>query len=183
MANNQYINRVDFGNDTLIDISDTTAEAGDVIEGQTFYTRSGAPATGTLTDATTSTHGLMSASDKSKLDEFSAASNYMTQCVIPFGYMESTSTSTAYVATVPNLTSLTDGAAVYITNKIVDSSDIFTLNVNNLGAKEVCWSDKATTRVSLGFKKNQTYLFIYNSSRITGGSWDLYKGYDSNDDY
>ena len=68
MANNQYVNRVDYGNDTLIDISDTTAEAGDVLEGQTFYTRSGAPATGTLGDATTSTHGLMSAADKTKLD-------------------------------------------------------------------------------------------------------------------
>jgi len=68
MANNQYVNRVDYGNDTLIDISDTTAEEEDVLVGQTFYTRSGAPATGTLGDATTSTHGLMSATDKIKLD-------------------------------------------------------------------------------------------------------------------
>lgn len=68
MADNEYVNRVDFGSETLIDISDTTAEAGDVVEGQTFYTRSGAPATGTLGDATQSAHGLMSASDKTKLD-------------------------------------------------------------------------------------------------------------------
>ena len=68
MANNPYVNRVDFGNETLIDISNTTAEPEDVIEGQVFYTKSGAPATGMLGDATTSTHGLMSASDKSKLD-------------------------------------------------------------------------------------------------------------------
>lgn len=71
MANNEYVNKVDFGNDTIIDISNTTAEAGDVLQGQTFYTRSGAPATGTLGDATTSTHGLMSAADKIKLDGIS----------------------------------------------------------------------------------------------------------------
>jgi hypothetical protein len=52
MANNEYVNRVDFGDDTLIDISDTTAEAGDVLQGATFYLRNGAPATGTLGDAT-----------------------------------------------------------------------------------------------------------------------------------
>jgi hypothetical protein len=39
-----------------------------VIEGQVFYTKSGAPATGILGDATTSTHGLMSVEDKLKLD-------------------------------------------------------------------------------------------------------------------
>lgn len=83
MANNEYVNRVDYGNDTLIDISDTTAEAGDVIQGQTFYTRSGAPATGTLGDATTSTHGLMSAADKIKLDN-------LTQ--VPITYDSSTRT-------------------------------------------------------------------------------------------
>jgi hypothetical protein len=52
MANNEYVNKVEFGNETLMDISDTTAEEGDVLEGQTFYTRSGAPATGSLGDAT-----------------------------------------------------------------------------------------------------------------------------------
>lgn len=74
MADNEYVNRVDYGNDTIIDISDTTAEAGDVIQGQTFYTRSGAPATGTLGNATQSTHGLMSAADKTKLDAMNGTS-------------------------------------------------------------------------------------------------------------
>ena len=66
---NQYINKVQFGNDTLMDITDTTAEAADVIEGEVFYQASGARSVGTLGDATTTTHGLMSAQDKTKLDE------------------------------------------------------------------------------------------------------------------
>jgi len=51
-----------------MDISDTTAESNDVIEGEVFYTKSGARSTGTLGDATQSTHGLMSTTDKIKLD-------------------------------------------------------------------------------------------------------------------
>ena len=68
MANNEYVNKVQFGDTTIMDISDTTAESNDVIEGEVFYTKSGARSTGTLGDATQSTHGLMSTTDKIKLD-------------------------------------------------------------------------------------------------------------------
>ncbi len=68
MANNDYVNKVEYGNETLIDITSTTAEEDDVIEGKSFFLKSGAPATGTLGDATTSAHGLMSAADKTKLN-------------------------------------------------------------------------------------------------------------------
>lgn len=47
MASNLYVNRVDYGNTTLIDISDTTAVASDVAQGKTFYLASGQQATGT----------------------------------------------------------------------------------------------------------------------------------------
>lgn len=48
MANNQYVNKVVYGNNTVMDISNTTANAGDVLEGQTFYAANGAQTTGTL---------------------------------------------------------------------------------------------------------------------------------------
>ena len=55
MANNQYVNKVVFGNTTVMDISDTTADASKVAYGEKFYDRSGAPVTGTNTfDADTS---------------------------------------------------------------------------------------------------------------------------------
>lgn len=53
------INRVDFGNRTLMDISDTTATASSVAVGETFYDRSGAQVTGTLAEATDDTLGLI----------------------------------------------------------------------------------------------------------------------------
>lgn len=46
-VNNEYVNRVDANGQTLIDLTNDTAEAEDVLEGQTFHLRSGAPATGT----------------------------------------------------------------------------------------------------------------------------------------
>lgn len=42
------INKVNYGGQTLIDTSEDTAEAGDVLAGQTFHSKSGLQSTGTL---------------------------------------------------------------------------------------------------------------------------------------
>ena len=75
---NQYKNKIIYGNQTLMDITDTTATENDVLEGEVFYSASGARSVGLLGDATQSAHGLMSATDKTKLDGFLSASNYLT---------------------------------------------------------------------------------------------------------
>jgi len=55
MANNPYVNKVVFGATTVMDISDTTADATKVLYGEKFYDRAGAPQTGSCTyDADTS---------------------------------------------------------------------------------------------------------------------------------
>ena len=55
MANNPYVNKVVFGNTTVMDISDTTADPTKVLASEKFYDRSGAPQTGSCTfDADTS---------------------------------------------------------------------------------------------------------------------------------
>lgn len=52
---NEYINKVVFGNDTLIDLTADTVTAADVLSGVTAHDRSGAPITGSCTyDADTS---------------------------------------------------------------------------------------------------------------------------------
>lgn len=48
MANNQHTNKVIYGNDTLIDITDTTAEEDTVADGEVFYRASGARSSGTM---------------------------------------------------------------------------------------------------------------------------------------
>lgn len=68
---NQYVNKVQFGDQTIMDITDTSADAQDVLEGEVFYNAAGARTVGALGDATQSAHGLMSAADKQKLDALS----------------------------------------------------------------------------------------------------------------
>jgi len=62
------INKVIYGNETLMDITDTTATAQDVVAGKTLYTANGAKTVGSLGPATASADGLMSSTDKAKLD-------------------------------------------------------------------------------------------------------------------
>lgn len=47
MANNPYVNKVVFGNTTVIDISDSTAVAADVLAGKYFYLPTGQRVAGT----------------------------------------------------------------------------------------------------------------------------------------
>lgn len=99
---------------------------------------------------------------------------------IPFGHVDAGSTSTAITATVPGVTKLADGVAAYITNGVVTSASGWTLNVNGLGPRPVYSTLAAATRATTLFNTNYTLLFVYNSSRVTGGCWDAYYGYDSN---
>jgi hypothetical protein len=98
---------------------------------------------------------------------------------IPFGKVDGTSTSTVYTATVPGVTELRDGVAVYLMNGVVTSASGFTLNINGLGAKPVYQTMAAATRVTTLFNVNYTMLFIYNEDRVTDGCWDMFYGYNS----
>lgn len=108
--------------------------------------------------------------------------NYGIKAVaIPFGAVNGSSTSTVFTATVTGITQLADGVCVYLKNGVVSSASGFTLNVNSLGAKPVYSTLASSTAVTTGFNVNTTMLFIYNSSRVTGGCWDMYCGVDTVD--
>ena len=107
---------------------------------------------------------------------------------IPYGAVDSTSTSTAFTATVPGITELKDGTVVLLKNGVVTSAANFTININSLGAKPA-YSNMATgndttptapTRETTIFNINYTMMFIYCEDLVDGGAWICYRGYDAN---
>lgn len=100
---------------------------------------------------------------------------------IPYGALDATSTATVMTVTVdPPITKLEDGVCIFVKNGVVTSAADFTLNVNGLGAKPVYNSMAAATRESTLFNVAYTFMFVYDSTRVAGGCWVLYRGYDSN---
>lgn len=98
---------------------------------------------------------------------------------IPYGECDSTSTATVFTATVPGITELRDGVCMWLKNGVVTSASGFTININNLGAKPVYNNMAAATRDTTIWNINYTMFFVYDSTRVEGGCWILYRGYNS----
>ena len=98
---------------------------------------------------------------------------------IPYGQCDSTSTATAFTATVPGITELRDGVCMWLKNGVATSAAGFTININNLGAKPVYNNMAAATADTTIFNANYTMLFVYDSTRVAGGCWVCYRGYNS----
>lgn len=96
---------------------------------------------------------------------------------IPFGQVDSTSTSTAFTATVDGITELRDGVCVYLRNGVVSSTSGCTLNINGLGAKPIYYSMAGSGGINAHFNIAYTMLFIYSSSKASGGCWDMFFGW------
>lgn len=99
---------------------------------------------------------------------------------IPYGKVDSTSTSTAYTATVPGITQLRQGVSFWLENGVVTSASGFTVDVNGLGSKPVYTNLAAATRDTTIFNINYTMLFVYDADRVEGGAFICYRGYDAN---
>ena len=96
---------------------------------------------------------------------------------IPYGAVDNTSTSTAFTATVPGITSLYDGVCMWLKNGVITSAAGFTIDINGLGAKPVYSNMSAATAESTLFNVNYTMMFVYDSTRVAGGCWMLNRGY------
>ena len=92
------------------------------------------------------------------------------------GQVDSSSTSTAFVANINCITDLYNGLCILLRNGVVTSASGYTLNVNNLGALPV-YNTMTGAVSSTGFTANTSYIFVYNENRVAGGCWDAYTGY------
>ena len=109
---------------------------------------------------------------------------------IHYGRVDNTSTSTAFTATIPGITSYYDGLTVILYNGKVTSASGYTININGLGAygtynnmtlgNEI--TPTAPTRDTTIFNINYAMIFTYCSDiggqGVTG--WICYRGYDAN---
>ena len=100
-------------------------------------------------------------------------------CGIPYGVVDSTSTSTAFTVTVPGINELKNGVIILLKNGVVTSASGFTININGLGAKPVYSNMAAATAETTLFNVNYTMLFVYDETRVSGGAWICYRGYYS----
>lgn len=99
---------------------------------------------------------------------------------IPYGAVDSDSTATNIKATVDNFPeTLVAGVCAYIRNDIIASASGFTLNINGTGALPVYSTMSDASRATTVFTATSTYLFVYNPTRVEGGCWDIYFGYNS----
>ena len=110
----------------------------------------------------------------------SAAGNATMTNGILYGAVDGTSTSTAFKATITGVTEYYDGLTIMLKNGVVTSASGITLNINGLGAKKVYISTGATSLATTQFNINYTMMFTYDSTRVSGGCWIMYFGYDSN---
>lgn len=97
-----------------------------------------------------------------------------------YAQVDSTSTETAFTATIPGITEYYDGLTVILKNGVVTSASGFTININGLGAKHSYSNLAAATADTTLFNINYTMMFIYDSTRVSGGGWVCYRGYDAN---
>ena len=126
----------------------------------------------------------------SKTSDLTNDSNFTTKAYVDaqddadrgrlyYGIVDATSTNVAFTAQISGITEYFDGLAVVLKNGVVTSAAGFTIDINGLGAKHAYSNMAAATAETTIFNVNYTMLFIYDSTRVEGGGWICYRGYNS----
>jgi hypothetical protein len=138
------INKVVYGDDVLIDLTPTTAEAGDVAEGKTFMSKSGTLTTGTLVGGTSDYENL---TNKPSINNVELIGNKTTSDLgiviptVPTNLSAFTNDSGYITKEVNNLTNYTKTSSLSTVatsvsyNDLTNKPDLFSGNYNDLSNK------------------------------------------------
>ena len=111
MAENPYVNKVVFGNDTLVDLTEDSVTANNLLEGETAHSASGAPVTGTAKQG----HVIVNASGTDMTQR--------TNMQFIGATVKDDSTNNRTVVTIPTYT---EGDGIDITNNEISVDTAFT---------------------------------------------------------
>lgn len=120
--------------------------------------------------ATTSTDGLMSSTDKGRVD------NLYKHIA---GYASTAGSRGAYSATIDGV-ELTQGTVILVRLNVANSANA-TINVNGLGAKPIYY--KASPVKDNCMPASSVMLMVYDKTQVSSGAWHLLYCYDSNTTY
>ena len=120
----------------------------------------------TYSVATQSSNGLMSSTDKTRVDNMYAKIQ---------GYSVTSGTSSAYTVTIAGAT-LTEGTMILVRFNVANSTNA-TLDVNGLGSKPIYYKGAA---ISSGkAPANAVIALVYDTTQVTSGAWHYVYSYDS----
>lgn len=124
----------------------------------------------TYSAATTSANGLMSSTDKTRVDDL-----YKRIA----GYAVTAGTTAAYTATITGVT-LTHGTMIALRFNAANAKNA-TLDINSLGAKPIYYKGAAIT-ASIA-PANAVMLLVYDTTQVSTGAWHCIYSYDANTTY
>lgn len=154
------INKVVYGNETLIDLTPTTAEAEDVIEGKVFMNKSGVLTTGTSTGGSKNYEEL---SNKPKINNVELSGNKTTS---DLGIVIPTVPTTLSSFTDDLGTSPTHSHSQYLTS---ESDPIFSASVaHGITSTDITnWNNKSTFSGNYNDLTNKPTLFSGDYNDLT----------------
>ena len=196
------INKVIFGSDTIMDISDTTAAENKVLNGEVFYNAAGTRSTGSLIPVTSVNgetgdvvldKGDVGLGNVDNVQQYSASNpppypvtsvNGSTGAVItgPFYAVCSTAADTQMKEiTVAGITSLTAGLSINVKFEYQNSASNPTLKVNSLDAKPIY--QFGTSPIGVLSNTNGWFSGAVVQLTYDGTGWVRDQGYNTNNTY